>query len=55
MIYFRLQSVGFLIKGGKESQFHSLFFMQAAVIARDICTAKRHSNLSEKEICFRAV
>ena len=62
MIYFSLQSVGFLIGnvefgleidyggrgGGQESQFHSLFFMQAAVIAGDICTTKRHSNLSVK-------
>ena len=33
---------------GRESQFHSLFFMQAAVIAYNICTALRHSNQSEK-------
>ena len=26
------------------SQFHSLFFMQAAVIAYNICLALRHSN-----------
>ena len=29
---------------GLESQFHSLFFMQAAIIAYNICTAKQHSN-----------
>ena len=53
-----LQSVGFLIGnvefgleidyggrgGGQESQFHSLFFMQAVIIAYNICTAKQHSN-----------
>ena len=30
--------------GGQKSQFHSLFFMQAAIIAYNICTAKQHSN-----------
>ena len=58
-----LQSVGFLIGtvefglqidyggrgGGQESQFHSLFFMQAEIIAYDICTAERDSNESEKK------
>ena len=29
---------------GQKSQFHSLFFMQAAVIANDICVVERHSN-----------
>ena len=29
---------------GQESQFHSLFFMQAVIIAYNICTAKQHSN-----------
>ena len=29
---------------GQESQFHSLFFMQASIIAYNICTAKQHSN-----------
>ena len=29
---------------GQESQFHRLFFMQAAIIAYNICTAKQHSN-----------
>ena len=29
---------------GREIQFHSLFFIQAAVIAYNICTALRHSN-----------
>ena len=29
---------------GQKSQFHSLFFMQAAVIAYDICVVERHSN-----------
>ena len=29
---------------GQESQFHSIFFMQAANIAYNICTAERHSN-----------
>ena len=35
------------VRGGeedRESQFHSLFFMQAAVIAYNICKALRHSN-----------
>ena len=30
--------------GGPRSQFHSIFFMQAANIAYNICTAERHSN-----------
>ena len=56
MIYCSLQSVGFLIGnvefrleieyggrgGGQESQFHSLFFMQAAVVAYNIFKAERH-------------
>ena len=29
---------------GQKSQFHSLFFTQAAVIANDICVVERHSN-----------
>ena len=29
---------------GQKSQFHSLFFTQAAVIANDICIVERHSN-----------
>ena len=29
---------------GQESQFHSLDFMQAAVVAYNICLALRHSN-----------
>ena len=29
---------------GQESQFHSLVFMQAAVVAYNICLALRHSN-----------
>ena len=29
---------------GQESQFHSLFFMQAAIIAYNICTAKQNLN-----------
>ena len=35
--------------GGQESQFHSLFFIQAVIIAYNICTAERHSNESEKK------
>ena len=56
VIYCSLQSVGFLIGnvefrleieyggrgGGQESQFHSLFFMQAAVVAYNIFKAERH-------------
>ena len=30
--------------GGQESQFHSLVFMEAAVVAYNICLALRHSN-----------
>ena len=29
---------------GQKSQFHSLFFTQAAVIANNICIVERHSN-----------
>ena len=29
---------------GQKSQFHSLFFTQAAVIANNICVVERHSN-----------
>ena len=37
---------------GQESQFHGIFFMQAANIAYNICTAERHSNQSEKRNTF---
>ena len=37
---------------GQKSQFHSLFFTQAAVIANDICIVERHSNYSEKRNTF---
>ena len=35
--------------GGQESQFHSLFFMQAAVVAYNIFKAERHWSWSEKK------
>ena len=31
-------------KEGQESQFQSLFFMQAAIVAYNICTVEQHSN-----------
>ena len=40
--------------GGQESHFHSLFFMQAVIIAYDICTAERDSNESEKKKTFES-
>ena len=41
--------------GGQESQFYSVFFMQAAIIAYNIGMTKPHSNFSEKEIYLREV
>ena len=35
--------------GGQENQFHSLFFIQAVIIAYNIFTAERQSNESEKK------
>ena len=40
--------------GGQESQFHSLVFMQAVIIAYNIFSAERHSNESEKRKTFES-
>ena len=51
--YSSFQSVGFWGgEGSQESQFHSLLFMQASIIAYNICTAKQHSKYSDKRNTF---